>query len=398
MPPSGRDQWLLRIFNHIGKLSGFRRDFSHNMKHLRYPVAKPYITAEDKKGVRKVLDSGMLSLGPKYTEFENSLARYVGAKHACAVSNGTCGLHLAVRALGLKDGDEVITSPFSFVSSSNVLLYEHVKPVFIDIEETTFNMDPQYLSRALTKKTKAILVVHIFGQSPEMDAIRAFARKHRLKIIEDACESLGSSYKKKMTGILGDVGVYAFYPNKQMTTGEGGMIVTNSSEIAALCKSMRNQGRNSQGDWLVHERLGYNYRIDEMSAALGVSQLAKLDWMIQRKRQIAEWYSEVLSSHPAIMTPMIGAHRTHSWFVYVIRITNGKRNTVMDRLDARGIQTKPYLPVIHLQPFMKKMFHYKHGDFPIAERVSSQTLALPFYIGLTKKDINIICSELMNVL
>lgn len=350
-------------------------------------IAKPYINKKDRDGVMSVLQSGYLSLGPKYQEFERNMARFVGAKYASAVSNGTCGLHLAVKALGLKKGDEVITSPFSFISSSNCLLYEGIKPVFVDIDENTYNMDPKKIEKAITKRTKAILVVHIFGQSADMTEILRIAKKHNLKIIEDACESLGSKYKGKATGTLGDVGVYAFYPNKQMTTGEGGIIVSNSRQIIDLCNSMRNQGRNKEGSWLIHERIGYNYRMDEMSASLGVTQLEKLQWMIGKKRKIVNWYNSYLNKISNISIPKIGKNRTHSWFVYVIRITNGKRNSTLNKLQKKGIQTKPYLPVIHLQPFMKKMLHYKKGDFPIAEKVSSETLALPFFIGLTKKQI-----------
>ncbi len=368
------------------------------MKNVHIPVAKPYIDTDDKKAVLSVLDSGMLSLGPRYLEFEKAITKYCGTKYACTVSNGTAGLHLAVKSLGLTEGDEVITSPFSFVSSSNCLLFERVKPVFADIEETTFNLDPEKMEKAITKKTRAILVVHIFGQSANMDGILKIAKKHHLKIIEDACESLGSLYQGKMTGTMGDVGVYAFYPNKQMTTGEGGIIVTNNRKIHNLCCSLRNQGRNKQNNWLIHERLGYNYRMDEMSAALGITQLKKLDWMIERKREVVTWYGRELSNIPSIKLPAIDKNRTHTWFVYVIRITNGKRNKLMDGLAKANIQTKPYLPVIHLQPYMKKDFGYKKGDFPIAEKIASQTLALPFYVDLKRGDVQYIAEKIKQLL
>jgi perosamine synthetase len=363
-----------------------------------FNVAKPYIDASDISAVTNVLKSGSLSLGPKYKEFEKGVAKFVSAKYACAVSSGTAGLHLVVKSLGLDEGDEVITSPFSFISSSNCLLYERLKPVFVDIEETTFNMDPEKIERTITKKTRAILVVHIFGQPSDMDPIMRIAKKHHLKVIEDSCESLGSLYKNKMSGTLGDAGVYAFYPNKQMTTGEGGMIVTNKRKIYELCDSLRNQGRKNSSDWLTHVRMGYNYRMDEMSAALGISQLSKLRWMIAKKSHVANLYTKYLHDVPFVITPAIGFNRTHSWFVYVIRITNGKRNFVMDRLMKAGIQTKPYLPVIHLQPFMKKLFNYRRGDFPIAEKISTQTLALPFYSILEKHDIRTICSKIRKFL
>ncbi|MFA6569610.1 MAG: DegT/DnrJ/EryC1/StrS family aminotransferase [Bacteroidota bacterium] len=368
------------------------------MKDRYIPVARPFLDDRDKKGVMEVLESGQLSLGSKYIEFEKKISQYVGCKYACAVSNGTCGLHLAVRAVGLKEGDEVITSPFSFISSSNCLIYEKVKPVFVDIENATCNIDHERIEKAITAKTRAILVVHIFGQPANMSEILKIAKKHKLRIIEDACESLGSRYKNKMSGTFGDIGVYAFYPNKQMTTGEGGMIVTNSKNIVRLCSSMRNQGRDEEGNWLLHERLGYNYRMDEMSASLGITQLRKIDWMINQKRRIAAIYEKELSGIGSIITPKIGLNRTHSWFVYVIRIVNGKRDEVMKKLLKKNIQTKPYLPVIHLQPFMKKLFGFNNGDFPCAEKISSQTLALPLFIGLRKDDIRYICSEIKKIL
>lgn len=360
-------------------------------------LAKPFIDKNDINGVIGALKSGKLSLGPKYKKFEEMMADYVGTKYACAVSNGTCGLHLTVKAIGLRPRDEVITSPFSFISSSNCLLFEGVIPKFVDIEEKTYNMDPQYIEENITKKTRAILVVHIFGQPANMDKILSIAKKHNLKIIEDSCESLGATYKGQMAGTMGQAGVYAFYPNKQMTTGEGGIIVTNEKKINDLCVSLRNQGRNNQNDWLIHDRLGYNYRIDEMSAALGVTQLKKLNWMINKKRKIASWYNQALTGYKSIIVPEIGANRTHSWFVYVIRIANGSRNKLMEELEKNNIYTRPYLPVIHLQPFMKKMFNFSRGDFPIAEKVSSQTLALPLYIGLNKKDIQYISNKIITI-
>lgn len=365
---------------------------------MKIQIAKPYIDNDDINGVVTVLQSGWLSLGPKYKEFEENLAKYVGVKYACAVSSGTAALHLGVRALGLKAGDEVVTSPFSFVSSSNCLLYENVKPVFVDIEETTFNIDPALIERAITKKTKAILPVSIFGQSAEMAGIIRVAKKYKLKVLEDSCESLGATYRGKMVGTIGDIGTYAFYPNKQITTGEGGMVVTNSKELYELCDSMRNQGRSKNGDWLIHERLGYNYRLDEMSASLGITQLKKLDWMIEEKRKIASWYNEVFEDIKDIEIPKVGANRTHSWFVYVVKVKNSKRDKLMGELGKAGIQTKPYLPVIHLQPFMRNMFNFKKGDFRVAENISEETLALPLFIGLKQKNVEYIANKIKNIL
>ncbi len=365
----------------------------NKLKNIYIQISKPYIDREDKKAVMDVLNSGYLSLGSKHIEFENKFSQYSKSKFSCSVSSGTAGLHMAVKALGLKENDEVVTSPFSFVASSNCLLYERVKPVFVDIEDKTFNMDSEKIEAAITKKTKAILVVHIFGQSADMEKIMKIAKKYHLKIIEDACESLGATYNRKMAGTFGDIGTYAFYPNKQMTTGEGGIVVTNSKDIYRLCKSLRNQGRNDQEDWLVHERLGYNYRMNEMSAALGITQLKKLEWMISKKRLLASMYNGYFRNVKNIKIPETGVKRTHSWFVYVIRIQKGMRDLVMKKLSDAGIQTKPYLPVIHLQPFMIKMFNYKKGDFPVAEKISSETLALPFFIGLAKKEIEYIVNQ-----
>lgn len=369
-----------------------------NKKKKFFKVAAPFIDKDDIAGVVRVLKSGWLSLGPGYQEFEKDFASYIGRKYACTVSSGTAGLHLAVISSGLKEGDEVITSPFSFIASSNCLLYERVKPVFVDIEEDTYNIDPVKIEKVVSKKTKAILPVHIFGQSADMFEIMKIARKYKLKVIEDACESLGADYNGKKTGSFGDFGIFAFYPNKQMTTGEGGMITTDSNKLYKLCCSLRNQGRGEGTDWLDHVRLGYNYRMDEMSAILGVTQLKKLEWMINKKRQIVKWYNEFLGDDKNVIVPRIGLNRTHTWFVYVIRITNGKKDVVYKKLNNAGIQVKNYLPVIHLMPFMREKYGYKKGDFPIAEKVSSQTLALPLYIGLTKSNIEYISASVKSFL
>lgn len=357
---------------------------------IKIPLAKPYIDKADRAGIDKVLKSGILALGPRLEKFEQHFANYLGVKYTCGASSGTAGLHIAVKTLGIGKRDEVITSPFSFIASSNCLLYEGAKPVFVDIDKTSFNIDPTKIEKAVTKKTKAILVVHVFGQSADMDRILQIAKAYKLKIIEDACESLGSSYKNKKTGTLGDVGVFAFYPNKQITTGEGGIITTNSKSVYELSLSLRNQGRNLNNNWLTHDRLGYNYRMDEMSASLGVTQLKKLEWMIAEKAKIASLYNKYLSDIKSVILPKTVKGNTHSWFVYVIRIINGGRDQVMNALLKRGIQTKAYFPVIHLQPFMKKKFGYRKGDFPVSEKISSETLALPLYIGLKESDVRFI--------
>jgi len=364
-----------------------------------YPIAKPYITAKDKKSVLAVLNTDNLSLGPKYREFENKFAQKMGLKYACAVSSGTAGLHLAMIAAGIKKGDEVITSPFSFIASANAVLYVGAKPVFVDIDPVSYNIDPEKIEKKITKRTKAILVVHIFGQTAEMAPIIKLAKKYKLKIIEDACESIEATYKKKKAGTFGESAVFAFYPNKQMTTGEGGMIVTNQKRIYDLCSSLRNQGRTENMQWLDHKYLGYNYRLDEMSAVLGVSQLEKLDFMIKERRKIASRYNKILAPFcELIQTPKIAEDNTHTWFVYVVKIKDKKinRNQLIKNLKKTGISAKPYLPSIHLFDFYKKKFGYKKGDFSISEEVSAYSLALPIYIGLTEDDCRFIAEKLLS--
>lgn len=367
----------------------------------KYPIAKPYITKQEEKYVLEVLRSGNLSLGPKYKEFEEKFAKKIGTKYACAVSSGTAGLHLTMIAAGIGPGDEVITSPFSFAASANCILYEGAKPVFIDIDSITYNMHPAKIEAKITKQTKAILVVHIFGQPADMTPILKIAKKYKLKIIEDACESICATYKGKKVGTFGESAVFAFYPNKQMTTAEGGMIVTNNKRIYNLCCSLRNQGRAENMQWLDHKRLGYNYRMDEMSAALGLAQLEKLDFVIQERRKIANLYNKYLAKYSdLIQVPRIAENNTHTWFVYVIKIKNKKvnRDKVIEKLKKQEINTKPYLPSIHLFSFYKKKFGYKRGDFPISEDVSKNSLALPFYIGLKEDDIKYITNKLISIL
>ncbi len=366
------------------------------MKH--YPTAKPYITSEDKKAVLSILNTDYLSMGPKVDEFERKFARKVGTKYACAVSNGTAGLHLLMLACGIGRGDEVITSPFSFVASANSILYVNAKPVFVDIDPLTYNIDPTKIEAKITKKTKAILVVHIFGQPCDMDPILRLAKKYKLQIIEDACESICATYKNKKVGTFGQAGVFAFYPNKQMTTGEGGMIVTNNKKIYEISDRLRNQGRAENDQWLEHKYLGYNYRLNEMSAALGISQLKKLDFMIEKRKRIAGWYNKYLKlSNDVVQVPITATGNSHTWFVYVIKIMNKKidRDLLINNLKKVGISTKPYLPSIHLFNYYKKLFKYRKGDFPVSEETSKYSLALPIYLGLTEMDCKSIAHTLL---
>lgn len=365
----------------------------------KYSIAKPYITKKEEQYVLEVLRSGVLSIGPKIEKFEKKFAEFIGVKYACAVSSGTAGLHLALIAAGIGKGDEIITSPFSFIASANAALYVGAKPIFVDIDPKTYNLDPEKIETKITKKTKAILVVHIFGQSADMAPILKIAKKHNLKIIEDACESLGASYRGKKVGTFGESAVFAFYSNKQMTTGEGGMIVTNSKKVYELCRSLRNQGRLENMQWLDHVRLGYNYRLDEMSAALGVAQLEKINFLISEKQKVAAWYDKYLAANSNLLQiPVVAPGNSHTRFVYVVLIKNKNPDRVIKALSVRGVTAKPYFPSIHLFKFYRKNFGYKKGDFPVSESVSNKALALPFYIGLQEKDVKHICKTLINIL
>jgi perosamine synthetase len=354
-----------------------------------YPVSSPAIGPEEERAVLDVLRSGYLALGPKLHEFEENFAKAIGTKYACAVNSGTSGLHLSMIAAGIGEGDEVITSPFSFIASSNAALYVGAKPVFVDVDLKTFNMDPARIEAAITEKTKAILVVHIFGQTCDMDPIMEIAKRRNLIVIEDACESVLASYREKKAGTFGQSAVFAFYPNKQMTTGEGGMLVTDEKRVYKLCKSLANQGRAENMQWLDHQYLGYNYRMDEMSAALGVEQLKKLPSFIATRKQIAEWYNEAFAtSGTDIVTPFVLPENDHTYFVYVVLLPErSDRDRMIGFLKEHGVMSKPYLPSIHLFQFYRERFGYKEGDFPMSETVSRRSLALPIYIGLTQEDI-----------
>lgn len=366
----------------------------------RYPASRPRIGKREETYVLRALRSGVLSMGPFIERLENAFAKKIGAKHACAVSSGTAGLHLALIAAGIGKGDEVITSPFSFIASANAILYVGAIPVFADIDPKTYNIDSKEIEKKITKRTKAILPVHIFGQPADMRAIMRIARKHKLKVIEDACESLCAAQRGKRAGTFGQAGVFAFYPNKQMTTGEGGMIVTNDTKIDALCRSLRNQGRGENRQWLDHTRLGFNYRMPELSAALGLAQLENLDYLLKKRRRAAEMYNAALaplSTHLAL--PCSAKGMTHTWFVYVVRILSKRisRDALMERLAEKGIETRPYLPSIHLFDVYRKLGH-KEGEFPISEAVSATSLALPFYAELSRIDVQHIARTLGTII
>jgi perosamine synthetase len=362
-------------------------------KKNKIPLSSPDITDKEKKAVMAVLNTPSLSLGPKLDEFEKKFAKYIGTKFAVAVNSGTSGLHLCVKALNIGEGDEVITTPFSFIASSNCALFERAKPVFADIRPDTLNIDEEKIEAKISKRTKAILPVHVFGYPANMPQILKIAKKHKLAIIEDACEAIGAEINHKKVGSLGDAGVFAFYPNKQMTTGEGGMIVTNNSKIAELAKSMRNQGRSS-AKWLSHDTLGYNYRLSEMNCALGIAQLARIKEILKKREKVAKIYQKYLTSIPGVILPQKNSENiTRSWFVYVIRLDEkfkvSKRDGLAAYLTQKGIGCGEYFPSIHLEPFYQQM-GYRAGQFPLSEEISKRTVALPFFNNLTEQNIKYI--------
>ncbi|NPV70693.1 MAG: DegT/DnrJ/EryC1/StrS family aminotransferase [Firmicutes bacterium] len=373
---------------------------------MQVHLSRPDVTEQEIAVLEAVIRSPVLALGPNITEFERAVAGYVGRRHGIACNSGTSGLHLLVRALGIGDGDEVITTPFSFIASSNCILYERARPVFVDIEPDTGNIDPDLIEATITPRTKAILPVDAFGQPARLDAIREIADRRGLFVIEDSCESLGSEYKgvRAGNGAFAHGAVFAFYPNKQITTGEGGMVVTDDDRLMRLCRSMCNQGRGEEGVWLSHERLGFNYRMDEMSAALGVAQMRRIEEIIEKRARVAEIYRERLSRIDGVRLPYIASEVTRmSWFVYVIRVgleekeparQEAVRDHVMKVLIDNEIGCRPYFTPIHLQPFYREMFGFKEGDFPITELAGRTSIAIPFHNNLTEAEIEYVAGAL----
>ena len=362
------------------------------------PLAAPDISALETRYVTEVLTSGRLALGPRLEAFEQQMAARCGTRHAVAVSSGTAALHCIVRGLGLGTGDEVLTTPFSFVASANAALFEGATPRFVDIDPATYNLDPARVEAALTPHTKALLAVDVFGLPADWPALAALAERHGLLLIDDACEALGASVGDQPIGSHGAAAAFGFYPNKQITTGEGGCVTTNSEALATWCRSLRNQGRADRGR-MEHVRLGFNYRLGEMAAALGCAQLERLDEILERRRTLAAWYAEALAPlEDDLALPAAPARGTRSWFVYVVRLRErfGKttRDALMERLRAQGIGCAPYFPAIHLQPLYRERFGYAPGDFPICEAVSARTLALPFFNQMTRTDVERVAEAL----
>lgn len=366
------------------------------------PLARPDIGAKEIEYVTKVLKTLHLSLGPKLQEFEAKLAQYTNVEYAVAVNSGTSALHLIIKALGISEGDEVITTPFSFIASSNSILFERATPVFVDIDPKTLNIDPSKIEGRITPRTKAILAVDVFSHPAEWDELERIARTHHLKLIEDSAEALGAEYRGRKAGSFGDAAVFAFYPNKQMTTGEGGIILTNDEKTAKLCRSLRNQGRGEGNEWLQHERLGYNYRLSDIHCALGLAQLERLDQLLARREHVAQLYNERLQGVEDVRVPYIAPHVKIGWFVYVIRLVDhysrAERDRILQELKRLGVGCGNYFSPIHLQPFYRELFGYQPGDFPVTEHIADRTIALPFYNSLTEAEIDYVASTLTQLL
>ena len=364
---------------------------------MQIPLSRPDITEKEIEAVTAVLRSPNLSLGPKLTEFEDAFTAYIGRKRAIAVNSGTSGLFLCMQALGIAPGDEVITTPFTFIASSNCIMMASAVPVFVDIDPTTLNIDPAKIEEKITEKTRAILPVEVFANPAGFDEVCKIAEKHNLYIIEDSCEALGSALNGKKTGTFGQMSVFAFYPNKQITTGEGGIILTDDDQLADTCVSLRNQGRAGRG-WLAHKQLGYNFRLSDINCALGIVQLGRIEQIKAKRKQVAEWYQSLLADEKRLIVPAEPIGCDINWFVFVVQLTENfsaaQRDDVIKAMNSRGIQVSNYFPPAYLQPFMIEKFGYRQGDFPITDSVSSRTIALPFYNNLAKAQVQTVCKTL----
>jgi perosamine synthetase len=366
------------------------------------PLSQPDISQAEIDAVVAVMKTPHLSLGPKLAEFEAAFAAQVGTRHAIAVSSGTAGLHLIMRAIGVGAGDEVITTPFSFIASSNSIMFDGGKPVFVDIDAETWNLDPERIEAAISDRTKGILAVDVFGQPARYDRINPLAERRGLTVIEDSCEALGARLNGRAAGSLGKAGVFGFYPNKQITTGEGGMIVTDDDEICQLALSMRNQGRDSHGGWLAHSQLGFNYRLSDIHCAIGIVQLERLEILLGNRARVAQMYRQRLAGETRIRMQRIDEDVEMSWFVFVVRLNDeysqDDRDRILTQLREKGIGCSNYFTPIHLQPFYVDQFGFREGDFPICEALASRTIALPFHGTLSEAQIDRICAEFTSLL
>lgn len=368
--------------------------------NVKVPLSNPDISKHEREAVKKVLKTPYLSLGPKLEEFENVMARYAGVNHAAAMSSGTAVLHCIVKGLGIGKGDYMLTTPFSFVATANCLLYEGAEPIFVDIDENTYNITPEDVERvylslpaARKKRVKGIIYVDVFGVPADGYGFEELAKKHRFHIIEDSAEALGSSQRGRKCGSFGDAGLFAFYPNKQITTGEGGMLVTNNNELAVLAKSLRNQGRDAEAGWLQHARLGYNYRISDINCALGIAQMQRIEEIIRKRRKVKEMYDKHFQNtfEKGLLIPQFVPEDCYlSPFVYVLRLAGrfdqNDRNNLLQHLREKGIQCSDYFTPIHFQPPYREL-GWKSGDMPITEKVAERTIALPFFNNLNEQQI-----------
>jgi perosamine synthetase len=365
------------------------------------PLSQPDITALEISAVVDVMNTSTLSIGPKIEQFEKLCAKMANRSHGVGVSSGTAGLHAAMIAAGIGPGDEVITTPFSFVASANCILYVGATPVFADIDPKTLNLDVQKVADAITPRTRAIVAVEAFGNPGGMIELERLAQQHEFILIEDSCEGFGGQFGNRPIGSFGRAGVFGFYPNKQITTGEGGMIVTDDDNFAGLCRSLRNQGRDGM-DWLAHRRLGFNYRLSEINAALGVAQMSRLDEILENRRRVAHHYMDRLMTNRCLILPTLLDKTRMSWFVFVVRLNDlfepADRDAIIRELRGEGIGCSNYFPPIHLQPYMAEQINAKPGDFPVCEYVSARTLALPFFSRMTDPQIDRVCEALETVL
>ena len=362
---------------------------------MSIPLSGPDITQAEIEAVAAVMRSGRLSLGPKLEEFEAAFSSYVRVPYAAAVSSGTAGLHLAVKALGIGEGHEVIVPSFTFIAAANAIRYERAKPVFVDIDPTTLNLDPCVVEAAITSRTRAILVVHTCGVPADVEKLLTIARRYGLILIEDACEALGAERHGKKVGTFGAAGVFGFYPNKQITTSEGGMIVTNDEKLAVRVRSLRNHGRTRKGEWFEHNEIGYNYRLSELHAAMGIEQLKRIEPILARRAEIAQRYNERLAECEHISLPLSElADGKITWFVYLIRLTKkfsrAQRDAVVEAMGKRGIACGRYFAPIHLQ----KPYQVEGSKLPVTENVAERTIALPFFNALSESQLDEVCAAL----
>ncbi len=387
---------------------------------MRIPLSRPDIGEREIEYVTRALKSGQLSLGPRLAEFEQKFAAYAGTRFAVATNSGTSALHLCVRALGIGEGDEVITTSFSFVASTNCLLYERATPVFVDIEPETLNINPEKIREAIARDyawdrerrrpinrwtgraLKAILPVHVFGLLCDMRAIVTIAREFNLYVIEDACEALGAACRGRHVGTFGDTAAFAFYPNKQLTTAEGGMVVTNDPRIAQLCRSLRNQGRDEGSGWLRHDRLGFNYRLSDLHCALGLAQLERIDELLMARARVAAIYSHELADLDSIRLPGKYADTVRGWFAYVIQLrcesAQPIRDLVIAKLRENGIGCQAYFPPIHEQPYLQDALEGVGPFLPLTRAASQSCIALPFFASMTTEQVREVCAALKRIL